>query len=106
MAHSYNKLDAVHYYLSDLQQAKECHGRVLSIRLKNLGTKDIDVVAVQNNSVMVQRERESGWTFTHANEVNRRDIVYIGLPLKHLSPSQLFCKLPRQVLKVKLIQIF
>ena len=69
MAHSYNKLDAVHHYLSDLQQAKECHDRALTIHLKNLGTKDIDVVAVQNNSVMVQRERESGWTFTISHRV-------------------------------------
>ena len=64
MVESNNNLGAVDRGLGDLQQAKECQDHAYSIRLKKLGPEDIDVGAVQNNLVMVQREKKVGPTPT------------------------------------------
>ncbi|PFX13553.1 Nephrocystin-3 [Stylophora pistillata] len=40
---SYNNLGLVHCQLSDLKQAKDCHERVLDVRLKKLGPEHVDV---------------------------------------------------------------
>ena len=69
MAEGYSNLGAVSRGLGDLQQAKDCEDHAYSIRVKKPGPEDIDGVAVQNNSVMVQRERESGRTFIISHRV-------------------------------------
>ena len=69
MAESYNNLGAMDRGLGDLKQARECQNHAYSIRLKKLVPEDIDVGAVQNNLVMVQRERKIGRTSTISHRV-------------------------------------
>ena len=46
---AYAYMGNVHHYLGDLQQAKECHDRALTIGLKNLGPEHVDVAISYNN---------------------------------------------------------
>ncbi|CAH3110504.1 unnamed protein product [Pocillopora meandrina] len=48
-AESYNDLGIVHHHLGDLQQAKECLDRALTIYLKKLGPEHVDVAVCYNN---------------------------------------------------------
>ena len=46
---AFGYLGTVHYSLGDLQQAKECHNRALTIGLKKLGPEHVDVAESYNN---------------------------------------------------------
>ena len=46
---AFGHLGTVHYSLGDLQQAKECHSRALTIGMKKLGPEHVDVANSYNN---------------------------------------------------------
>ena len=46
---AFGYIGTVHYSLGDLQQAKECHKRALTIGLKKLGPEHVDVAESYNN---------------------------------------------------------
>ena len=46
---AYGHQGTVHYSLGDLQQAKECHNRALTIHLEKLGPEHVDVANSYNN---------------------------------------------------------
>ena len=49
MANAYDNLGTLHHDLGDLPQAKECHDRALTIRLKKLGLEHVDVANAYDN---------------------------------------------------------